>query len=57
MENKINEAFYLLLGVLGLTTALAILLTIVRIGELLAEWVVWTLSSFGHTILIINTLN
>ena len=40
MENKINEAFYLLLGVLGLTTALAILLTIVRIGELLAEWVV-----------------
>ena len=40
MENKINEAFYLLLGVIGMGVALTILLTIVRIGELLAEWVV-----------------
>lgn len=37
MRAKIEEAFYLLLGVMGICVALAILFTIVRIGEIFAE--------------------
>lgn len=40
MKSKIEEAFYLLLGVLGLGVALTILLAIIRIGELYANAVI-----------------
>ena len=40
MKTKIEQAFYLLLGVIGMGVALFILLAIVRIGEIIAEQIV-----------------